>query len=73
MKCYKAKLKRESSGNVGIRFWILSDTLTSSEEVLPLVYNALESEHTVVSISVQSASHIPSRCTGAGTGLRGGP
>ena len=32
--------------------------LTSGEEVLPLVYNALESEHTVVSISVQLGSHM---------------
>lgn len=34
------------------------NALTSSEEVLPLVYNALDSEHAVVSISVQFTSHI---------------
>ena len=32
--------------------------LTSCGEVLPLVYNALESEHAMVSISVQSVTHI---------------
>lgn len=31
--------------------------LTVSEEVLPLVYNALESEHSMVSISMQFTSH----------------
>ena len=39
-------------------FGFFPDPLTSGVEVLPLVYNALESEHTVVSISVQFASHI---------------
>lgn len=34
------------------------DALTSSEEVLPLVYNALESEHSMVSISAQLTSRI---------------
>ena len=41
-----------------LAFIFFPDALTSREEVLPLVYNALESEHSVVGISVYFALHI---------------